>query len=251
MTASQDGCRFPVPESRRLTWDLLWLHRSVPLCSHDRRMPLGQLAQLRTAAATRISWAALFIRAFGKVSVEFPQLRQIWFSWPWAHLYQHPESVAVLTVHREFRNAPWLFWGRIRRPEQRSLVDLQACIDEFQNQPVENCFSRELQLAALPTPLRRLIWWWNMHLAGAARARRLGTFFLSTLAGRGAEIQLPPSIQTGCLTYGPLDAQGISRVTLAYDHRIMDGVLAARILERLEQILLQDVAAELQSRRTS
>jgi hypothetical protein len=31
----------------------------------------------------------------------------------------------------------------------------------------------------------------------------------------------------------------------------MDGVLAARILERLEQILLQDVAAELQSRRTS
>jgi hypothetical protein len=116
---------------------------------------------------------------------------------------------------------------------------------------VESCFSRELQLAALPTPLRRLIWWWNMHLAGAARARRLGTFFLSTLAGRGAEIQLPPSIQTGCLTYGPLDAQGISRVTLAYDHRIMDGVLAARILERLEQILLQDVAAELQSRRTS
>jgi hypothetical protein len=103
----------------------------------------------------------------------------------------------------------------------------------------------------MPTPLRRLIWWWNMHLAGAARARRLGTFFLSTLAGRGAEIQLPPSIQTGCLTYGPLDAQGISRVTLAYDHRIMDGVLAARILERLEQILLQDVAAELQSRRTS
>jgi hypothetical protein len=213
-------------------------------------MPLGPLAELRTAAPARISWAALFIRAFGKVSAEIPQLRQMWLTWPWPHLYQHPESVAVLTVHREFQNEPWLFWGRIRSPELRSLTDLQACIDDFQNQPVETRFSRELQLAALPTPLRRIIWWWNLHVAGAARARRLGTFFLSTLAGRGAEIQLPPSVQTGCLTYGPLDAQGISRVTLAYDHRIMDGVLAARILERLEQILLLEIAAELQLQRT-
>jgi hypothetical protein len=31
----------------------------------------------------------------------------------------------------------------------------------------------------------------------------------------------------------------------------MDGVLAARILERLEQILLCDMATELQSRRTA
>ncbi|MFM7866150.1 MAG: hypothetical protein ACKPHU_18205 [Planctomycetaceae bacterium] len=213
-------------------------------------MPLGPLAELRTAAPARISWAALFIRAFGKVSAEIPQLRQMWLTWPWPHLYQHPESVAVLTVHREFQNEPWLFWGRIRSPELRSLTDLQACIDDFQNQPVETRFSRELQLAALPTPLRRIIWWWNLHVAGAARARRLGTFFLSTLAGRGAEIQLPPSVQTGCLTYGPLDAQGISRVTLAYDHRIMDGVLVARILERLEQILLLEIAAELQLQRT-
>ncbi|MFM8724897.1 MAG: hypothetical protein ACKON9_07210 [Planctomycetaceae bacterium] len=213
-------------------------------------MPLGPLAELRTAAPARISWAALFIRAFGKVSAEIPQLRQMWLTWPWPHLYQHPESVAVLTVHREFQNEPWLFWGRIRSPELRSLTDLQTCIDDFQNQPVETRFSRELQLAALPTPLRRIIWWWNLHVAGAARARRLGTFFLSTLAGRGAEIQLPPSVQTGCLTYGPLDAQGISRVTLAYDHRIMDGVLAARILERLEQILLLEIAAELQLQRT-
>ena len=247
MTASHDGCRFPVPQSRRLTWDLLWLHRSVPLCSHDRLMRLGPLAACRSATPTRIGWATLFIKAFGKLSVEVPQLRQIWFSWPWPHLYEHPESIAVLTVHREFRSEPWLFWGRIRTPETRTLTDLQACIDSFQQQPVERQFARELQLAALPTPLRRLIWWWNMHLAGPARARRLGTFFLSTLAGRGAEIRLPPSIQTACLTYGPLDEQGICRVTLAYDHRIMDGVLAATILERLEQLLLTEIRSELQS----
>ena len=57
----------------------------------------------------------------------------------------------------------------LHRQGTRTLTDLQACIDSFQQQPVERQFARELQLAALPTPLRRLIWWWNMHLAGPDR----------------------------------------------------------------------------------
>ena len=55
--------------------------------------------------------------------------------------------------------------------------------------------------------------------------------------GHGAEIDCPPSFQTGVLSYGPIDAQGYSRVTLAYDHRLMDGMLVADSLQRIEQIL--------------
>ena len=92
-----------------------------------------------------------------------------------------------------------------------------------------------------------MIWWWNLNVATVSRAKRLGTFFLSTLAGRGAEIQLPPSIHTGCLTFGPLDESGIARVTLAYDHRVMDGALVAAILRRLEESLNGALLQELQS----
>ena len=115
---------------------------------------------------------------------------------------------------------------------------------------MQQVFRKQFQLAHVPTILRRTIWWWNLNVATTYRAKRLGTFFLSTLSGRGAEIQLPPSIHTGCLTFGPLDATGVARVTLAYDHRIMDGVLVADILERLQQTLNETLAPELRSIRS-
>ncbi len=241
----KDGRIFGIPRSRRLSWDLLYFNRSVPQCGHDRRMNLTDLAAARTAAPTRISWPALFLKAYGLLAKEFPELRQTWYRWPWAHLYQHPSSVAALTVQRQHRGEPWLFWGRINQPEELPLMQIQSCIDAFSEQTVSQQFRRELRLAQLPTLLRRLFWGWNIHVAKANRAERLGTFFLSTLAGQGAEIQIPPAIHTGCLTYGPVDDNGVARVTLAYDHRVMDGSLVAACLMRLESILLQTLTHEL------
>lgn len=245
MVDNRSGRRFAVPASRRLTWDLLYFHRGVPLCSHDRRMDLKDLALAREGAGVRISWPALFLKAMASVSLEYPELRQIWYRWPWAHLYQHPGSVGVLTIQREIAGEPWLFWGRIASPELKTLPEIQAMITRYQTEAPSKVFGRDLRLAGLPLLLRRLIWWWNLNVETGSRAKRIGTFFLSTLAGRGVEIQLPPSVQTTCLTYGPLDETGISRVTLAYDHRIMDGARVAEILARLEVVLTTDILIEL------
>ncbi len=247
MDDHRNGRRFRVPASRRLTWDLLEFHRDVPLCAHDRRMNLSTVAVARERCLQRVSWPALFIRAYALVAQDIPELRQTWYRWPWAHLYQHPHSVVSLTVQREINGEPWLFWGQISRPESRSLPELQCMIDHFRDGDPRKIYQRQYQLAHVPTILRRAIWWWNLNIATKNRAKRLGTFFLSTLAGRGAEIQLPPSIHTGCLTFGPLDEAGMTRVTLAYDHRIMDGALVASVLQRLERILNETLVAELGS----
>lgn len=208
-------------------------------------MNLSDVADARTAADTRVSWPAIFLKACAAVARQTPELRQTWYRWPWAHLYQHPDSVGVLTVQREYNGQRWLFWGHVFQPDDQCLTDIQSSLDRFRDAPVEQVFGRQLQLARLPTPLRRLIWWWNLNIATRRRAKRLGTLFLSTLAGRGAEIQLPPAIHTGCLTFGPLDPEGVSRVTLAYDHRVMDGALAAEILTRIEQTLHNQLTDEL------
>jgi len=245
MVTERNGQRFAVPASRRLTWDLLYFHKDVPLCSHDRRMDLTEVAAAREAAAVRVSWPAVFLKAMACVAVQYPELRQIWYRWPWAHLYQHPASVGILTVQREIDGEPWLFWGRISRPEEMSLTEIQSIIHRYQTEPPARVFARDLRLASLPLLLRRLIWWWNLNVETAARAKRVGTFFLSTLAGRGVEIQMSPSVQTTCLTYGPLSADGTSRVTLSYDHRIMDGARVADILNRLEEVLKTAMLDEL------
>jgi hypothetical protein len=140
---------------------------------------------------------------------------------------------------------PWLFWGLFRSPELQSLQEIQSTINQLQSQPAEQVFRNQWRLVHLPTFVRRMLWWWNLKIETRKRASRLGTYFVSTLSGQGVEIQLPPSVQTGCLTYGPLDQHHISRVTLAYDHRIMDGTVVARVLNRLELVLNESLVAEL------
>lgn len=250
-TMNRDGRSFGIPASRRLTWDLLWFHRSVPLCPHERLMDLSAVATARDECPVRISWPALFLKAFSIVAKDFPEYRQIWYRWPWAHIYQHPSSVATLTVARELDGVPWLFWGQVPQPDQVALDEIQFCIRHFQNSDAAKTFGEWMQFASLPTILRRVIWWWNLNVEKRSRAKRVGTFFLSTLAGKGVDIPLPPSIHSACLSYGALDENGGCRVVLAYDHRLMDGSRVADSLIALERILNSQMVAELQALKMS
>ena len=47
------------------------------------------------------------------------------------------------------------------------------------------------------------------------------------------------------MTYGPFDDQGRTRVTIAYDHRLTDGLQIARCLRALEETLNGPLAKEL------
>ena len=68
---------------------------------------------------------------------------------------------------------------------------------------------------------------------------------MSTVAGEGADNRSHPSCLTTSLTYGPLNAAGVMRVTLVFDHRVVDGAPLALGLARLEAILNGPVAEEL------
>lgn len=239
--------RLRLPRSRALCVDVLHYHRKVPTCAHDRICDLSPVAEARENAAQRISWSLLFIKAFGLVAANRPVLRQVWFSLPWPHLYEHPETIAMMATHRDFRGEQWLFWSRFSGPERRSLADLQSTLDEYKQAPVEEIFERQYLFSALPTPLRRLIWAWNLNVSGQKRVKRTGTCFLTTIAGSGAEIQHPPAFLTTNMTYGPLDERNRSRVTIAYDHRLMDGLYIAETLAELEETLNGPIVAELQA----
>ena len=65
----------------------------------------------------------------------------------------------MLAIHRDFQNEPWLCWGRFIQPEATSLLALQRQLTRYQTESVERVFRQQLQLSALPTPLRRVFWW--------------------------------------------------------------------------------------------
>jgi len=208
---------------------------------------LQSLAAVRGAVRGRISWPVIFIKAWAAVCSRHEVLRQTWRSFPLPHIFQHSSTTAVVAVARRHQDQDWLFWARFRNPQTQPLPALQEALNRFTNAPVESVFHQQLQLASLPAPLRRVIWWWNMNLAGEKRATRLGTFLLTTLAGNQTEIQHPPGFLTSNLTYGPLSESGHSRVTLAYDHRLMDGLFVAERLKELEEELNEAIFGELRA----
>ena len=246
MTNSGQPRRLPLPRSRRLTTDVLHYHRKVPTCAHDRECDLSRLDEVRRALPERISWSLLFIKAFAIIAREHPVLRQTYFNWPWPHLYEHPHSVAMVALEREYRNDRWLFWTRFTSPETTPLIDLQQALNKYQTGRVKNLFKQQLQLSGLPTIIRRMLWWWTLNVSGVKRAKRTGTVFLTTLAAKQTIIQHPPAFLTSNMTYGPLDDAGRCRITIAYDHRLMDGSTVADQLADLERALNGPIADELE-----
>ena len=237
--------RLAIPRSRRLVIDLLRLSQQVPTTPHDRITDLSVVAAARERAAQRISWSIVFIKAFAIVAAKYPPLRQIYMRWPWPHLYQHPHSDAIVVTHREVDGEPWIFWSKFFRPETTALTQMQAGLDRYLTEPVSLAFRKQWQLSGLPSWLRRMAWWSLPNVSGQRRVRRCGTFFLTTISSRGAEIRHPPGFLTSGLTFGPIDERGCSRVTLAYDHRLLDGRMVADILADLEQTLNGVIAKEL------
>lgn len=239
-----------IPRSRRLVIDLLRLSKQVPTTPHDRVMNLGAVGAAREQAGERISWPILFAKAFAIVAAKYPPLRQTYMPWPWPHLHQYPSSIATIVMHRDVGGEPWIFWSRLPHADEYPLSRLQAYIDRCQTDPVEVIFERQWWLSAFPTWIRRIVWWWTLNVSGTTRAKRCGTFFLTTVGSRGAEISHPPGFLTSGLSFGPIDEQGRSRVTLAYDHRLLDGRMVADILADLEATLNNEVVAELKSMAT-
>ena len=154
--------RLRVPRSRALVTDILHLHQRNPTYAHNRSMLLTELAEARDRTMVRISWPAIFIKAWGTISRRNPVLLQTWREWPWRHIFQHQKTVANLATSRRHEGQDWLFWGLIRSPESLSLSDIQDSIDRFTNEPPQSVFRKQLKLSCLPTVARRAIWWWNL-----------------------------------------------------------------------------------------
>jgi hypothetical protein len=233
--------------NRTLVVDFLRHAQAVPHFPVERTFDLAELAALRARAEVKIAWSLLFLKAHALVAREQSALRRTFQRWPWPHLVESPRSVASLVVSRRFLGEDRICWARFPAPEELPLVELQAKLIHYQTAPVEQVFKRQVFASRLPGPIRRLILGWNVHFAGAMRGERLGTFTLSTLAGQGVTNRGHQSIATTSLTYGPLDAEGRSLVTLLCDHRVIDGMGAAAALGALEQALSGPIAQELRS----
>ena len=211
-------------------------------------MQLGELSAVRNASAPRVAWSTLFAKAYGIVCQQNPELREVFVTYPSKYLYRHPNCVASLSVHRtDDEGNQRLIWGRWTSPESFSLIELQEQLDAFCHAPIEEVFGEGLWLERLPSTIRQFAWWWVTKWSGRQRAKRIGTFSISSVGGQGALNAHHPLVTTSSLAFGPVDANGLCEVVLLCDHRTLDGVIGAKALKELEKTLTEQMVEELRS----
>lgn len=237
--------RLSVP--RRVVCDLLHFARRVPTVPVQRVIDVSALAAARRLTESRISWPALFTKAYAILSARTPELRRAYLEYPWARLYEHPVPIASMAVEREYQGESGVFFAYVPRPDEMSLAELTDFITRQRTEPVEQLFAHTFWIYRFPRPVRRLLWWWMMNVRGARKAQFAGTFGVSVYSSLGAESLHPLSPLTTTLNYGVIDADGRVAVRIVYDHRVMDGSTVARALVRLEEILNADVLDELRA----
>jgi hypothetical protein len=241
------GRYFALSLPRRLVNDMLHFADRVPTVPVERSIDVGRVQDLRERIPQRLGWCALFLKAYGLVAARFPALRRAYLGFPRSCLYEHPYNVASVAIERCYGREYEVFFAQIRAPEYQPLVALEAHICRYKESPVEQVarYRRALRVSRFPGPVRRLMWWYALNVSGPGRARRLGTFGLSSYSALGARSLHPLSPLTTTLNYGPVADDGTVTVRIVYDHRAMDGGTVARALAALEEVFNGELIQEM------
>jgi hypothetical protein len=245
--AKAAGRSYPLSPFRRLVTDLMNCRRQVPTATVERRMDLAALVAARHGCTPRPSWAAVFAKAVALVARSHPELRRSYLTFPWARLYEHPSSTAAINVERQLPGETVVTQCLIRRPDNRSLAELDGIVRWFQEEPLERLrwYRRAVAMSKVPWPIRPLVWRGALNACGRRRCHHFGTFGLSSVAAQGAGLLHLIPVLTSMLHYGLFTGAGDLDVRLTFDHRVMDGAAAARILVELERTLQGTILAEL------
>ncbi|MBA4187076.1 MAG: hypothetical protein C0467_03575 [Planctomycetaceae bacterium] len=209
-------------------------------------MDLSPLVAARKQLPNPPAWALLFVKGFALVAKRRPELRQAYLPLPWPHLWEAEASSASVAVEREYEGEPAVLFGVVTTPETRTLSELMDKLEEWKNAPVEHVghFNRSLRYARYPLLVRRFVWWYATSWFGKVKAKNFGTFGVSLTGSAGATATNLICPLTTSLNSGVIQPDGTVNVRLHFDHRVIDGMPAARALAELEVVLRTEIAAE-------
>jgi hypothetical protein len=246
-TLENIGKTIPISLSRRFIIDLLKHSKKVPALPMQRTMSLKPLIDAQSRLNRKLSWCAIFIRAYSLLAERNPELRRTVAYFPRNRFYEHPFNVASFSVERIINNEACVVFGKILAPERCSVGSIDKTVRELKSCPIGEIpqLKSAQRLSRVPNPLRSILWWFALN-DGVAKAHFFGTFGISVVASCGAASLTLLSPLTTTVNYGVFQADGALDVRIVYDHRVMDGAFVARRIVELEEILLDEVLSEIE-----
>src|SRR3984957_10363790 len=230
---------------RRVIIDLMRASADMPFVAVRRTLSIERLASARKGLGTRPAWAVIFAKAFAILASEQPILRRVYLKWPWPHLSEFPQTVAMIVVAPDATPDGVLLFP-VKAPDRTSLAEAHGWIQNAKTQPIEATpfFRKTMMVTRLPQPLRRLAWAIGLNF-GRQRGNYLGTLLVTSVAAfGGGEVEaLGP--QPFIFSYDRMSDDGTIDVMIRWDHRITDAAFIGAELSRLEQILNHQIADEI------
>jgi hypothetical protein len=247
MSEPRKGIRVALSPARKMVGELMYHARKVPTIPLSRGLNVAALADARRQSTSPPSWMAIFVRAYGLLSVRHAVLRRAFIRWPIPHLYEHPVSECAVTVERKWHGEAVTLGAKIRQPETMPVEVISEHLRRYREAPVESisAFRQILRLGRLPWPIRRFVFWTTLNLSGATRAKRFGTFMVSSLGMLGVHQEHPIAPFTTHFSFGPIAADGAVTARIVYDHRVTDGRTIGRCLVDLQSVLDNELLSEL------
>ena len=235
---------------RRLIIDLMYASCRVPFVSLTRQLNVRPLLEARSLAAEPPGFAAIFVKAFAIVACDQPILRTLYVKWPRPCFYELPRNVAMVAVARVENGEDCVLPQRISGADGRSLAEVDALIRAAKEAPLDEVpMFRKIMLAArLPWPLRRLVWQIGLNV-GRQRGNYFGNYGVTGVAACGGGELHALSPGPYILSFDVAKPDHTIGVVIRWDHRITDAVPIARAFTRLEQVLNNEIAAELRALR--
>jgi len=241
------GRKIGLSANRRFINDYLKLAAKTPSQPLARLCDLSAVAESRNQRTKRIGWTAIFVKAYAILADRNPELRYLFRSWPWPHLFDPQRQICRIAFSRIIDGEEGVIFYRLVNPHELSLEQIQEQIENAQTAAVEEIpiFSLHHSFCKLPGILRKLVWWMSLNASGATRASLIGTYGFTTVASLGETSIHPPTLGNMVMTTAPMQTDGKLRVTFVYDHRVHDGLKIARALSEFEEILREDIVPEL------
>jgi hypothetical protein len=230
---------------RRFVIDLMRASMGVPFVSLSRPLDIGQLLAARGGLSQPPGWASIFVKAFALAARDEPILRTLYAPWPWPRLYELPRCAAMVAVARVEDGEECILMERVTGADEVALDAIDAQLRRAKQAKIDEIpsFRRIVKITRLPLPLRRLGYWLAGRIA-RWHATNFGSYGVTSAATHGGGELHAIGPGPYVLSYGVAGPASID-VVLRWDHRVTDATPIARALSRLEQVLNDEIAAEL------
>ncbi len=237
----------PFPAARRGTWT--FLHAGARETCHVHLMTdvdATAMRRARTDSGGKLSYVSLVVKAAADVVAGYPEARSVLQGGPLRPRLAELDDVDVKVLFdKTVQGQRCVVSGTVRSAQTRSVLEVQDAVDAYKDAEVDEHgpYRQALRLQRLPLAVARLLFraamrdpvrrsalqgTFSVTSVGHEPVRAIFPMIYGTLGFGMGRIAQTPVVRDGQLAVAPQFT-----LSLAFDHRVVDGALASEVLARV------------------